>query len=169
MAKNSFWKCKELFRRDLNLEMKKRMLNCYVKSVLLYGCEAWTLGKEVEDRVRPSQHWCYRRMLKISYVDHINNEEVRRRMKCEENWVDEVGKRKLRFAGHVPRGSGGSLMQIMIEGYIDGTKSRGRPRKKWGDDVKEMSGSRTMGEVKRKTENKECWGELVHNLRTART
>ena len=39
MRKTAFWKCKELLRRDVNMELKKRVLNCDVKSVLSYGCE----------------------------------------------------------------------------------------------------------------------------------
>ncbi|KAG1652517.1 Tyrosine-protein phosphatase 10D [Nymphon striatum] len=40
MAKTSFWKCKEFLRRDLALTLKKRLLDCYVKSMAAYGCEA---------------------------------------------------------------------------------------------------------------------------------
>ena len=40
MGKTAFLKCKELFRRDININLKKRMVDCYVKSVMSYGCEA---------------------------------------------------------------------------------------------------------------------------------
>ena len=36
-AKTAFWKCKDFLRRDITIELKKRLLNCYVKSVVAYG------------------------------------------------------------------------------------------------------------------------------------
>ena len=42
MKKTAFWKCKELLTREGNINLRKRMLDCYVKSVVSYGCEIWT-------------------------------------------------------------------------------------------------------------------------------
>ena len=71
------WKCKELFRRDINIDLKKRMLYCYVKSVMSYGCETWTYSKIVQNKIDAFQLWCYRRMLKIRYTDHVTNTRVK--------------------------------------------------------------------------------------------
>ena len=60
MGKTTFWKCKQLFRRDININLKKRMLDCYVKSVMSYGCEAWTYSKTIQNRIDAFQLWCYR-------------------------------------------------------------------------------------------------------------
>ena len=37
MAKKAFWKMKEVTRGQVNLTVRKRILNCYVFSVLRYG------------------------------------------------------------------------------------------------------------------------------------
>ena len=42
MAKKAFWKMKEVTRGQVNLTARKRILNCYVFSVLKYGCESWS-------------------------------------------------------------------------------------------------------------------------------
>ena len=42
----------------------------------MYGCEAWTISKEIENRLKATEMWFLRRMLRISYVDKIRNEEV---------------------------------------------------------------------------------------------
>src|SRR2546425_10643995 len=39
MAKAAFWQNKELMRRNSRLSTKMKILNCYVFSVLDYGCE----------------------------------------------------------------------------------------------------------------------------------
>src|SRR3989441_2670099 len=41
MAKAVFWQNKELMRRNIRLSTKMKILNCYVFSVLNYGCESW--------------------------------------------------------------------------------------------------------------------------------
>ena len=40
-------------------------------SILMYACESWVLGVELKRRVR-----CYHKILRISYKDHVTNEEV---------------------------------------------------------------------------------------------
>ena len=53
---------------------------------------------------------CYRRLLDISYKDHVTNEEVRRKIQTAIGEYDElltlVKKRKLRWFGHISRSSG---------------------------------------------------------------
>ena len=44
----ALWKCKDFLRRDITVELKKRLLNCYVKSVVANGSEAWTYTKEIK-------------------------------------------------------------------------------------------------------------------------
>ena len=61
---------------------------------------------------------CYRRLLIISYKDHVTYEEVRRKIQAAIGEYVEllamVKKRKLRWFGHVSRSSG--LAKIIIQG-----------------------------------------------------
>src|SRR2546425_1008669 len=41
MAKSVYWQNKELVRSNIKLSTKMKILNCYVFSVLDYGCESW--------------------------------------------------------------------------------------------------------------------------------
>ncbi|KAG1654729.1 hypothetical protein GQR58_024829 [Nymphon striatum] len=63
-------------------------------------------------------------------------------------------RRKLKFAGHVMRGRCETLTQLVLEGLVEGKRDRGRQRRVWGDDLKEWTRSKNLGEVKRKAENK---------------
>ena len=42
---------KEIFFRDINIEVKVHSINCYVSSVFLYNCETWTLTKTLENMI----------------------------------------------------------------------------------------------------------------------
>ena len=41
------------------------MLDCYVKSVMSYGCESWTYSKTIQNKINASKLWFYRGMLKL--------------------------------------------------------------------------------------------------------
>ena len=78
--------------------------------------------------------------------------------------MNTIAKRKLRFVGHVLRGSSGDLVNLVVEGMIDGKRDRGKQRRKWADDAKDWSGITSMGEMKRKAEDKMAWSNMVANL-----
>ena len=50
-----------------------------VISIFLYTCESWTLTAELEKKTQAFGMRCYRRLLNISYKDHVTNEEVTER------------------------------------------------------------------------------------------
>ena len=80
---------------------------------------------------------CYRRLLNISYKDHITNEEARRKIQTAIGEYDKlltlVKKRKLRWFGHVTRSSG--LATTILQGTVKGIRRRGRQKKRWKDNM----------------------------------
>ena len=108
--------------------------------------------------------WCYRRILKISWTEKVTNQEVCRRINRGESLVKNIAKRKMRFAGHVIRGSCGELTSLVIEGMVEGKRDKGQQRRKWDDDVKNWSRITRFGDIKRKAEDKLAWRDMVANL-----
>ena len=47
-----------------------------VISIFLYACESWTVTTELQKRIEAVKMRCYRKILRISYKDHITNAEV---------------------------------------------------------------------------------------------
>jgi len=87
--------------------------------------------------------WCWRRMEKISWTDHVRNEDVLLWFKEQRNILHEIRKRKANWIGHILRRN--CLLQRVIEGKIKGggiemTGRRGRRRGKLLDDLKERRG-----------------------------
>ena len=88
--------------------------------------------------------------LKISWTDHVRNEDVLLRVKEQRNILHEIRKRKANWIGHILRRN--SLLQRVTEGKIQGgievTGRRGRRRRKLLDDLKERRGySHLKGEA----------------------
>ena len=81
-------------------------------------------------------------MEKISWTDHVRNEEVLLRVNEQKNILHEIHKRKANWIGHILRRN--CLLQRVIEGKIQGgievTGRRGRRRRKLLDDLKERRG-----------------------------
>jgi len=86
--------------------------------------------------------WCWRRMVKISWTEHVRNEEVLLRVKEQRNIRHEISKRQANWIGHILRRN--CLLQRVIEGKIKGrievTGRRGKRRRKLLDDLKERRG-----------------------------
>ena len=135
MAKAAFWQNKELMRGNIRFSTKLKILNCYVFSILNYGCESWSWNKIVRRKVNAFETWCYRRILKISWMDNVTNEKVLKLMQTKLHFMEDMLKRKMRYAGHVLRGySGLSHLQI-LEGWVEGIRKVGGLRRTWIKDI----------------------------------
>ena len=80
-------------------------------------------------------------MEKISWTDHVRNEEVLLRVNEQRNILHEISKRKANWIGHILRRN--CLLQVIerkIKGQIEVTRRRGRKRKKILDDLKDRRG-----------------------------
>jgi len=165
MAKAAFWQNKELMRRNIRLNTKMKILNCYVFSILNYGCESWTWNMAMQKKVDSFEKWCYRRMLKISWMDKVTDIELLKRMKMKSlHFMTDLKKRKAKYAGHVLRGSSGEAHLQIMEGYIEGINKRGAPRQTWMKDIRDWTGLGTYEKVKRAAEDRKCWKRIVVDL-----
>jgi hypothetical protein len=142
MAKAAFNKKRTLFTSTLDLELRKKLVKCYVWSIAVYGAETWTLRTVDQKHLESFEMWCWRRMENISWADHVRNEDVLLRVKEQRNILHEIGNRKANWIGHILRRN--CLLQRVIEGKIQGerevTGRRGRRRRKLLDDLKERRG-----------------------------
>ena len=141
MAKAAFNKKRALFTSTFDLELKK-LVKCYIWSIALYGAETWTLRAVDRKHLESSEMWCWRRMEKISWTDHVRNEEVLLTVEEQRNILHEIRKQKANWIGHILRRN--CLLQRVIEGKIKGgievTGRRGRKCRKLLYDLKERRG-----------------------------
>ena len=95
------------------------------------ACESWTLAAELRRRIQAMEMRCYRKLLRISYKDHVTNEEVRAKIQqavgSNEDILTTVKRRKLQWCGHVPRSSG--LAKTILQSTVKWGRSQGRQRK----------------------------------------
>ena len=132
-----------------------------VTSIFLYACESWTLTAELQRRIQAMEMRCYRRTLRISYKDHVTNEEVRAKIQQAIGPHEDltiVKRRKLQWYGHVSRSSG--LAKTISQGSVKGGRRQGRQRKMWEDNIREWTGLEFF-KSQRTVENREKCRKLV--------
>ena len=59
-----------------HISMKKKIIQAYVWSTLLYGCETWTITTRNMTKLQSFEMWAYLKMMKISWREKKTNEEV---------------------------------------------------------------------------------------------
>jgi hypothetical protein len=139
MAKAALNKKKTLFTRKLDLNLRKKLVKCYIWSIALFGAETWTLRKMDQKYLKSFEMWCWRRMEKISWTDLVRNEEVLHRVKEERNIVHTIKRRKANWIGHILRIN--CLLKHVIEGKLEGRNGKtGRRRKQLLDNLQETRG-----------------------------
>ena len=72
--------------------------------------------------------------------------------------LEIVKTRKLKWFGHTTRGDG--LAKMCFQGTVSGGRGRGRPRKKWADNISEWTGL-SFAEATRAADDRVAWRRLV--------
>lgn len=160
-AKIAFNKKKRLFTsNNLNITLRKKLLKTFVWSVMLYGSETWTMGKPEHQKIEAFEMWCYRRMLKISWVEKVTNEQVLRRLSEEMSLLKTLQKRRNTWIGHVMRHEG--LLEIILEGLVEGKNCRGRPRLQYLNQVMGDMNCPSYNELKRMANDRALWRDAAN-------
>ena len=148
--------------KGISLSCKIRLMRSLVTSIFLYACESWTLTAELQRRIQAMEMRCYRKILHVSYKDHVTNKEVGAKIQQaigpHEDLLMIVKRRKLQWYGHVSRSSG--LAKTILQGTVKGGRRQGRQRKRWENNIREWTGLE-FGKSQRAVENRKKWRKLV--------
>lgn len=165
-ARTTFIQMSKLFKtHNLSLELKLRLLRCYVFSVLLYGVESWTLTEATAGRLEAFEMWTYRRILKISWTEKISNTRVLQKLNKEKEIMYTVKRRKLEYLGHIMRNETKyKLLKCILQGKVEGKRNVGRRRISWLKNLRTWFGTSTTGLFRAAT-NKIIIARMIANIR----
>ena len=121
---------------------KLRVLKTVVFPTALYGCEGWTLSNTDAKRINAFEMKCYRKILRIPWIEKVTNKEVLSRLDMKTTMLLQNAKTlKLKYFGHIKRHE--TLERHILEAKIEGKKRRGRPTRRWEQDINEWLGTTT--------------------------
>ena len=70
IAKTNFLKMKDvLITKKLSMEIRKKILHCYIMSTLMYAAETWVINLADWKRLEAFELWALRKMMKVSWKD----------------------------------------------------------------------------------------------------
>jgi hypothetical protein len=74
----------------MDLNLRKKLVKCYVCGTALYDAENWILLKVDQKYLEYFEMWCWRSMDKISWANYVKNEEALQRVKRERNILHTI-------------------------------------------------------------------------------
>ena len=147
-----------LVRKQIPLDVRMRVYEACVRSVMLYGCENWAVKVEHVRMVEAAEMRMLRWMCGVRWEDRVSNEEVRWRagvFRIEE----EMRCRRLRWFGHVMRKSDEDKVKQCMLMEVEGARPRGRPRKRWMEVIEDDM--RRRGVEIEDSLDRMCWRRAI--------
>ena len=134
--------------RGVTKATKVRLVRALVFPIATYSCETWSLTKADRDRINAFELWCWRKMLKIPWVAKRTNISVLHDIGVKNRLLDSVNRQTLSYFGHIARRQDNCLEKVLMQGKIEGSRRRGRPRARWMDRIKNLTGQPLTGVYK---------------------
>ena len=101
---------------------------CLVKamifSVVMYGCESWTIKKAEHQRMDAFELWCWRRLLRVPWAARRSNRSILKEISPKYSSEGLMLKLKLEYFGHLIQTTD-SLEKTLMLGKIEGMRRRG--------------------------------------------
>ena len=90
-----------LKRRDVTLPTKVHVVKAMVFSVVIYGCESWTVKKAECQRSDAFELWCWRKLLRVTWTARRFNQSSLKETSPEYSLNDLMVKLKLQYFCHL--------------------------------------------------------------------
>jgi len=137
--------------------LKRKIMDTVILPATTYGAESWTLTRLLREKLAVAQRTMERSMLGVTRMDKIKNENIREKTKIK-NIIEKVEKAKAQWAGHLSRMAKDKWSRRTTEWTPRiGRRSRGRPRRRWRDDIEERAGSGWMQLARDRREWRRLW------------
>ena len=109
--------------RDITLPTKVRLVKAMVFSVVLYGCESWTVKKAEHRRIDAFELRCWRRLLRVPWTARRFNQSILKEISPGCSLGGLMLKLKLQYFGHLMQRTN-SFEKTLILGKIESRRRR---------------------------------------------
>ena len=87
--------------RGITLPTKFHLVKAMVFPVVMYGCESWTIKKDVHQRIDAFEVWCWRRLLRVPWTARRSSQSILKEISPEYSLEGLMLKLKLQYFGHL--------------------------------------------------------------------
>ena len=110
--------------RHITLPTNVHLVKAMVFSVVMYGCESWTIKKTECRRIEAFELWCWRRLLRVLWTASRFSQSILKEISPECSLEGLELKLKLQYFGHLMQTTD-SFEKTLMLGMIEGRRRRG--------------------------------------------
>ena len=121
-------------RKELSKATKLRVYNAVVKPTLLYGSETWTLQNRHKKKLQATEMRYLRKVEGVTRLDRMRSDDIRERLR-QEDVIDTVIRKKKQWMKKIEEMPEERLVKSVYIEELPGKRPRGRPWKRWEDDL----------------------------------
>ena len=152
---------------DITLPTKVRLVKAMVFSVVMYGCESWTVKKAEHQRIDAFELWCWRRLLRVPWTARRSNQSILNKISPGCTLEGLMLRLKCQYFGHLMRRVY-SLVKTLMLGGIGGRRRRGQQRMRWLDGITDLMHV-ILGVFQELVMDREAWRPAIHGVAKSQT
>jgi len=150
---------------NISRKSKLKMYKTLIRPVVTYGCEVNQMTEADQNKIATFERKILRKIFgpvmeadgsyRIRYNHELNE------IMNADTITKYIRKQRLQWAGHVVRMPQNRVPNKIFESELPGPKRRGRPRKRWVDNVREDAAIMRIRDWKEKAKSRDEWKRLV--------
>ena len=129
-----------------------------MESVLLYGCDCWTLTKNMERKLDGTYTKLLRKAVNVSWFDKVKNSDLYGDMEAVSV---KIKRRRLKFAGHCARHVETTANICLFWSPKHGKRNAGRPKMRYLDQIKRDTGIDDKADLQKSMLDRNVWKMVV--------
>ena len=153
--------------RDITLLTKVHIVKVTVFSVVMYGCENWTIKKVECQRTDAFELWCWRRLLRVLWTAKRSNYSIVKEINPDYSFEGLMLKLKRQYFGHL-MWRADSLGKTLMLGKIASRRRKRQQRMRWLNGITNSKGV-SLNKFQKIVKDREAWHATVLGVAKSQT